>query len=86
MPAKRPLTFAAALSIIIMVLGIALTRYDRTNWIWLDYTAITLFCLLFAWLASESRPKDETGDGVALRLGKLCKRTLRRFNGGGVAS
>ena len=86
---KRTLPFATVFAFCTMGLFIALPRYDTSRWGFIDYAAIFGFMLLLSWLASgscEPATHEETGDDAALRLGKLCKRALRRFKGGGVST
>lgn len=68
-----------------MSLAILLPRYKDQTWGWLDYTALTLFVFLLAWLLSGSagvvradRHEDAT-NLVAFRLGKSLNHIRRRL-------
>ena len=78
----RKLPFATVFAFCTIGLFIYAPRYDQSLWGWIDYVALFLFMLLLSWLASgsgETATHHEAGDDTALRLGKLCKRTLGRF-------
>lgn len=48
---------------------------------WMDYAAFVVFGLWLWWCLAPSRDRtahDDTSNGFALRLGKLCKRALGR--------
>lgn len=76
----RLLSFSITLTIISMVAVPAYMRAPDTHlYGWLDYAALGLFCLLLAWLTSDSagRSKCSTDESLALRLGKACNRALK---------
>jgi hypothetical protein len=78
----RILSFSITLTIICMVAVPAYMRAPDTHlYGWLDYTAIVGFCLLLAWLTSDSprRPESGADNSFALRLGKALNRTLKRL-------
>ena len=70
-----------------MSLAILLPRYKEQSWGWLDYTALTLFVLLLAWLLSGSAgvvradSHEDAPNLVAFRLGKALNRVRSRLRG-----
>ena len=76
----RLLSFSITLTIISMVAVPAYMRAPDTHlYGWFDYAALGLFCLLLAWLTSDSARRSEgsADEGPALRLGKACNRALK---------
>lgn len=74
--------------IIGMAFAVAWSRLGNIPLNWMDYSAIAVFLLLLCWCLSPGRDRpahDEASDGIALRLGKLCKRALGRSKSRGVA-
>lgn len=67
--------------IIGMGVAIGWSRLGNMPLNWMDYSAIAVFLLLLCWCLSPGRHRnagDDTGNSLALRLGKLCKRALGR--------
>lgn len=85
---NRKLSFAAALGMVAMMAVIVMSRGDHQSFGWMDNLLLLLFIPLLAWLISsrDSPSKDEPCQSFALRLGKACKRTLRRLKGSRIPS
>lgn len=75
--------------IIGMGVAIGWSRLGNMPLNWMDYSAIAVFLLLLGWCLSPGRQRnagDDTSNGFALRLGKLCKRALSRSKRSRIAS
>jgi hypothetical protein len=85
---KHPVSFAAALAMVVMMAVIVMSRGDHVSFGWMDNLLFLLFIPLLAWLISsrDRSAHDEPGESFALRLGQACKRTLRRLKGRGVSA
>lgn len=85
---KNPISFAAALAMVVMMATIVMSRGDHTSFGWMDNLLFLLFIPLLAWLISsrDRSSHDEPGKSFALRLGQACKRALRRLKGRGVSA
>lgn len=80
--------FAVVCSYITIALIFILPRYSEQIWDWRDYTALTLFILIFAWLLSGrgsslegADAHEEPGNSFAFRLGQSLNGVRRRLRG-----
>ncbi len=72
---------------VVLIGGLFIWKTINDPWLmatisWADIIASSVFVLLLSWLLiptikDDSAGRDESRDGVALRLGKFCNRTTR---------